>query len=59
MVSEKSAEWKERAFADLSVVWDALYELEDIADRIDQALDEDNKELYLQAISDFTGLDEK
>ena len=58
-MSKKSENWKEQARADLFVVWDALWELQDIADRIDRALDEDNRELWRKAISDFTGLEEE
>ena len=57
-MSEELENWREQARADLFIIWDALSELEVIADRISKALDEDNYELYRRNISDFTGLEE-
>ena len=58
-MSEEPENWQIQARADLFVVWDALDELRSIEARIGNALREGDYELYRQAISDFTGLEER
>ena len=58
MSNKPPKDWQKQARADLFSVWDDLDELNDIADKIGKALDEDSYELYQQAISGLAGLEE-